>query len=76
MHRAMSAGAADELFMPQRLEDLPVLREILERLEGELVLQARMIGDSWTEIGAALGVTRQSVHRKHAAGVRAERARG
>ncbi|MGI9112371.1 MAG: helix-turn-helix domain-containing protein [Gaiellaceae bacterium] len=66
--------AANELYYPQWLEDVTALREILERVEAELVSEARADGRSWLEIGLALGVTRQSVHRKHATRVRAERA--
>ena len=48
-----------------------VLREILDRVEVELVRQAREFGYSWTDIGVALGISRQSAHRKHAARIRA-----
>jgi DNA-directed RNA polymerase specialized sigma24 family protein len=41
------------------------LRELVERLEALHVAQAREQGWSWQEIGAALGVSKQAVHRKH-----------
>jgi hypothetical protein len=44
------------------------LRELVERLEALHVGQARELGWSWQEIGAALGVSKQAVHRKHGRG--------
>ena len=41
------------------------LRTLVERLEALHVAQAREQGWSWQEIGAALGVSKQAVHRKH-----------
>ena len=41
------------------------LRALVERLEALHVEQAREQGWSWQEIGAALGVSKQAVHRKH-----------
>ena len=46
------------------------LRELLERLEALHVDHARARGWSWQEIGAALGVSKQAVHRKHGGGGR------
>jgi hypothetical protein len=43
------------------------LRELLERLEGLHVDNARRLGWSWHEIGRALGVSKQAVHKKHGA---------
>jgi DNA-directed RNA polymerase specialized sigma24 family protein len=37
----------------------------LSRREEVAVRRARAAGLSWAEIGALLGVTRQTVHRKH-----------
>ena len=42
------------------------LRRLVERLEALQVDSARRQGWSWEEIGAALGVSRQAVHKKHA----------
>jgi hypothetical protein len=43
------------------------LRELLERLEALHVDNARGLGWSWLEIGQALGVSKQAVHKKHGA---------
>lgn len=42
------------------------LRELLAQLEALQVMAARNEGWTWARIAAALGVTRQSVHRKYA----------
>ena len=42
------------------------LRRLVERLEVLQVDNARALGWSWQEIAAGLGVTKQTVHRKHA----------
>ncbi len=41
------------------------LRRLLESLEALHVDHARAQGWSWQEIAAALGVTKQTVHRKY-----------
>jgi hypothetical protein len=41
------------------------LRALLESLENIQVESARRQGWSWQEIAAALGVSRQAVHKKH-----------
>lgn len=41
------------------------LRRLAERVEAQQVVQARLQGWSWQQVGDALGVTRQSVHTKH-----------
>ena len=41
------------------------LSQLLEQLEGLQVQNARAQGWSWQAIAEALGVTRQTVHRKH-----------
>jgi hypothetical protein len=45
------------------------LRTLVERLEALHVAQARDQGWSWQDIGAALGVSKQAVHRKHGGGL-------
>src|SRR3954449_1785474 len=45
------------------------LRTLVERLEALHVRQARAQGWSWQEIGGALGVSKQAVHRKHGGGL-------
>lgn len=42
------------------------LRSLLDSIEQLQVEQARARGWSWQEIAAALGVSRQAVHQKHA----------
>jgi len=41
------------------------LRTLTERLEILQVENARMLGWSWQDIATRLGVTKQTVHRKH-----------
>ena len=41
------------------------LRALTERLEILQVQNARKLGWSWQDIAGRLGVTRQTVHRKH-----------
>lgn len=48
------------------LRAVAALRRLTERLEALQVDSARAHGWSWDEIGAALGVSRQAVHKKHA----------
>jgi hypothetical protein len=47
------------------LRAVAVLRPLVERLEVLQVESARRSGWSWEEIGRALGVSRQAVHKKH-----------
>jgi hypothetical protein len=44
------------------------LRQLLDQLEALQVASAREHGWTWQRIAGALGVTRQSVHYKYAAG--------
>jgi hypothetical protein len=48
------------------LAAVAALRRLLEELEAAHVANARAEGLSWETIAAALGVRRQSAHRKHA----------
>jgi hypothetical protein len=48
------------------LRAVAALRRLVERLEALQVDNARALGWSWQEIAAGLGVTKQTVHRKHA----------
>jgi hypothetical protein len=50
------------------------LRTLVERLEALHVAQARDQGWSWHDIGVALGVSKQAVHRKHGGGLLRRRA--
>lgn len=47
------------------LAAVAALRALLERLEALQVDNARTRGWSWQQIAAALGVSRQAVHKKH-----------
>jgi hypothetical protein len=47
------------------LQAVAALRVLTERLEILQVDNARQLGWSWQDIAARLGVTRQTVHRKH-----------
>lgn len=48
------------------LAAVAALRRLLEELEARHVDNARAHGWSWEAIATALGVRRQSVHKKHA----------
>lgn len=47
------------------LRAVAALRALAEQLEALQVDNARALGWSWQEIAARLGVTKQTVHRKH-----------
>ncbi|MDX6328001.1 MAG: hypothetical protein QOI83_384 [Streptomycetaceae bacterium] len=47
------------------LRAVAALRALTERLEVLQVDNARKLGWSWQEIATRLGVTKQTVHRKH-----------
>ncbi len=49
----------------QGLRAVAALRRLLEQLEALHVDRARALGWSWQEVAVELGVTKQSVHRKH-----------
>jgi len=48
------------------LRGVRALRKLVEKLEAVHVRNARSVGWSWQDIADALGVTRQTVHKKHA----------
>jgi hypothetical protein len=50
------------------LRAVAALRQLVEHLEVLQVDSARRHGWSWEEIGRALGVSRQAVHKKHGRG--------
>jgi len=59
---AVAAGSAD----PEvGLRAVAALRVLTERLEILQVDNARRLGWSWQDIATRLGVTKQTVHRKH-----------
>lgn len=47
------------------LAAVAALRDLVEELEELHVDNARSLGWSWQAIAEALGITRQSVHKKH-----------
>jgi hypothetical protein len=47
------------------LRAVAALRALTERLEIVQVENARKLGWSWQDIAGRLGVTKQTVHRKH-----------
>ena len=47
------------------LRSVAALRALTERLEILQVDNARQLGWSWQQIAERLGVTKQTVHRKH-----------
>jgi hypothetical protein len=47
------------------LRAVAALRALTEQLELLQVERARMLGWSWQDIAVRLGVTKQTVHRKH-----------
>jgi hypothetical protein len=49
----------------QGLQAVVVLRRLTDRLEKRHVQSARAHGWTWQQIGDALGVSRQAVHKKH-----------
>lgn len=47
------------------LESVKALRKMADALEERYVAAARRSGWTWQQIGDALGVSRQAVHKKH-----------
>lgn len=60
------AGDLDSTDPAVGLRAVAALGRLLEQLEALHVRHARARGWSWQEIADALGVTKQTVHRKHA----------
>jgi hypothetical protein len=58
-------AGADSDDPSQGLHAVVVLRRLTERLEATHVEAARAKGWTWQQIGDALGVSRQAVHKKH-----------
>jgi TFIIF-interacting CTD phosphatase-like protein len=48
------------------LRAVVALRRLVEQLEDLQVESARRQGWSWSQVAAALGVSKQAVHKKHA----------
>lgn len=47
------------------LRAVVVLRRLADQIEADQVVAARQLGWTWEEIGDALGVSRQAVHKKY-----------
>jgi hypothetical protein len=60
------AAAVDSGDPATGLAAVAALRRLLDELEALQVSNARAQGWTWQAIAAALGVRRQSVHKKHA----------
>ena len=60
------AGDLDSTDPTVGLRAVAALRRLLEQLEALHVANARAKGWSWLDLADALGVTTQTVHRKHA----------
>lgn len=56
----------DEQAARDDLARYPRWREDLEASQAEAVYAARNVGLSWAQIGAALGISQQAVHRRYA----------
>jgi DNA-binding NarL/FixJ family response regulator len=71
MTDSRTAIDADDLDPHGGLRAVVALRQLADRLEDEHVTRAIRDGWSWARIAEALNVTRQAVHKKHAARLRA-----
>ncbi|GAB3494354.1 hypothetical protein [Nocardiopsis coralliicola] len=63
----LAATASDTSAPVDGLRSVAALRRLVDSLELLQVEHALRAGESWTSIAAALGVTRQAVHKKYAA---------
>lgn len=61
----IARSATDTTNPAEGLAAVAALRRLLEDLEVLHVDNARAAGWSWRQIAEALGVTKQTVHRKH-----------
>ena len=61
----------DQVDPQEGLRAVVALRELADRMEEEQVIRAIQMAWSWARIAEALNVTRQAVHKKHAARLRA-----
>ena len=60
-----TAAAATSKDPKEGLRAVVALRRLVERLEAAQVAAARRQGWSWEEIGQALKVSKQAVHKKY-----------
>lgn len=68
--RELATNAPDGRDPLTALEFTRAMRRALDALEQEAVAQAHGSGATWEEIGAALGISRQSAHERHASRLR------
>lgn len=61
-HTAINASSDDPAV---GLRAVVALRRLTDRLEAVQVTGARRAGWTWQQIGDALGITRQAVHKKY-----------
>lgn len=66
-HTTFDQREPDPTDVLSALRQLHADRARLERAEAALVRRARNEGIVWEQIATCLGVTRQAVHKKHAA---------
>lgn len=62
MNQSIAFGSEDPA---QGLEAVVALRRLADGLEEQHVTEARRHGWTWQQIGDALGVSRQAVHKKY-----------
>ncbi|HLT97532.1 MAG TPA: helix-turn-helix transcriptional regulator [Acidimicrobiia bacterium] len=60
-----TAIAAESEDPAEGLRAVAALRRLAESLEARQVMTARRAGWTWEQIGDALGVSRQAVHKKY-----------
>lgn len=65
MTSTTAIAGADSDDPARGLQAVVVLRRLTEQLEEAHVRSARSHGWTWQQIGDALGVSRQAVHKKH-----------
>lgn len=65
MDLATTARAAADVDPATGLRAVAALRRMSDELERQQVQRARAAGWSWQQIGDALGISRQAVHKKH-----------
>lgn len=61
----LAATASDTSAPVEGLRAVASLRTLVDALELRQVEEALRAGESWSSIAAALGVTRQAVHKKY-----------
>jgi DNA invertase Pin-like site-specific DNA recombinase len=65
MDLTTAATAASGVDPATGLRAVAALRRMTDELERQQVRRARAAGWSWQQIGDALGISRQAVHKKH-----------